>query len=188
MNAVQGLGTWSPARVRGWLKSGANESVGIDSNSWLGVVEVLSLRVETSEDTPVEARLDWLWTIFAVLDAAVAVGAMTQARLINWKLGLYSSAAARIPSDQRPDSFDLDGAASLFLAGLPCTLEQAADLSARWHRGQQQAMWREQREELYRLRDIKGWLMPLDMVKDEVRSPELRTAIKPWLALGPSLP
>jgi hypothetical protein len=179
---------WSPADIRTWLSHPDQDATAHSPNWWLGLVEALSLHVDVTDESSAPERLDWLVTACAVLDHAFDLGAMSRLEAAGRRLALSATALMRIPGDDYPPEFAPDAVVRRFLDAVPYPVREAAEFAARWNGGQQEAMWRDERDELIQLRQVKGWLLVVVTLAEEIRSAELRSEIARWLELRPRLP
>ncbi|MFE2728155.1 hypothetical protein [Kitasatospora sp. NPDC059327] len=153
----------------------------MDSGQWLGVVELLTMRL-TGECGGLSAE-SWATCSRALayaLEAAVASGSIDHHETVIRRLNLSAALLQRVSPNVEVDILDPNRVIEIFLGEISMSAEEARDVSIDW-RSRDIA-------DIRRLRTAKGLVWPTLLAMHAAFGDEFDPRLKAWEVVFPSLP
>lgn len=153
----------------------------LSSGRWLGVVELMTMRL-TAECSSLPAdSWDTCGSAFAyALEAAVAAGSIDQCESVIRRLNLSVALLEQVPSNLEVEILNPSHLIGLLFQELPMSVEEARDLSVDWRTLDI--------VQIRRLRAAKNLVSPALRLAMIMSGEELDGRLKAWEEVLPSLP
>ncbi|MFE7635883.1 hypothetical protein ACFU7Z_17820 [Kitasatospora sp. NPDC057518] len=155
--------------------------VELGAGEWLGVVELLTMRLtDECGGLSADAWRACSSSITYALDAAVATGSIDHREAVIRRLNLSAALLQRVPVDAEVDLLDPNRIMETFLGEIPISIEEARELSTDW-RGRDLA-------DIRRLRAAKSLVLPTLIAMRSAVGEDLDPRLKEWEVILPALP
>ncbi|MFI1166118.1 hypothetical protein ACH4UM_21490 [Streptomyces sp. NPDC020801] len=163
------------------LASQAPAEPDLEPGQWLGVVELLTMRLtEGFKDLPMELRGTCSVAFAHVLEKAVATGAIDHSESVIRRLNLSLDLLQRVPPSNHVDILDPGRLIELLLRELPMSAEEANVLSSDWRARSVTHM--------RRLRIVKNLLTPGLAIAKLAPGKGSESRLRSWGQVFPLLP